>query len=135
VCVFFFLKIAQKLLGPVPFPVDRMIAILGALLEENDVESRLSAPEFKIPGEYTDMEITRVGVYCTVCIPRYTSCVQDPQLFQITELTSMSLLHRTSPPDRLDGPPMFKCAISYEDALGLAKELDVSLNDLLWDSI
>ncbi len=44
-----------------------MIAILGALLEENDVESRLSAPEFRIPGEYTDMEITRVGVYCTVC--------------------------------------------------------------------
>ena len=52
-----------------PFPVDRMIAILGALLEENDVECRLSAPEFKIPGEYTDMEITRVGVYCTVCNP------------------------------------------------------------------
>jgi origin recognition complex subunit 5 len=55
--------------------------------------------------------------------------------FQITELTSMGLLHRTSPPDRLDGPPMFKCAISYDDVLGLAKELDVSLNDLLWDSI
>jgi hypothetical protein len=28
---------------------------------------------------------------------------------------------------------MYKCRISYEDTLGLAKELDVSLNDLLWD--
>jgi origin recognition complex subunit 5 len=30
---------------------------------------------------------------------------------------------------------MFKCGISYEDTLGLAKELDVPLNDLLWDSV
>ena len=45
----------------------------------------------------------------------------------------MGLLHRTSPMDRLDGPPMFKCAISYEGVLGLARDLDVSLNDLLWD--
>lgn len=45
-----------------------MIAILGALLEENDVDSRLPAPEFTIPGEYTDMEISRVAVYNAVCI-------------------------------------------------------------------
>jgi origin recognition complex subunit 5 len=30
---------------------------------------------------------------------------------------------------------MFKCGISYEDALGLAKELDVPLNELLWDPV
>lgn len=49
------------------FPLDRLIAILGALLEENDVETRLPAPEFTIPGEYTDMEISRVAVYSAVC--------------------------------------------------------------------
>lgn len=43
-----------------------MIAILGALLEENDVDSRLPAPEFTIPGEYTDMEINRVAIYNAV---------------------------------------------------------------------
>jgi len=43
-----------------------MIAILGALLEENDVESRLPMAGLEIPGEYTDMEISRVGVYSAV---------------------------------------------------------------------
>ncbi|KAJ3507727.1 hypothetical protein NLJ89_g6139 [Agrocybe chaxingu] len=111
-------KIPQRLLGPAAFALDRMIAILGGLLEENDVDTRMGglAKEFKIPGEYTDTEIGRVGVYSTVM-----------------ELASMGLLHRTSPPDRLDGPPMFKCAVSYETTLLLAKELDVALNDLLWD--
>jgi hypothetical protein len=43
-----------------------MIAILGSLLEENDVDSRRPAREFRILGEYTDMEIGRVGIYSTV---------------------------------------------------------------------
>lgn len=47
----------------------------------------------------------------------------------------MGLLYRTSPVDRLDGPPMFKCGISYEGVLGVAKDLDVLLNDLFWDPI
>ncbi|KAF8962111.1 origin recognition complex subunit 5 C-terminus-domain-containing protein [Flammula alnicola] len=111
-------KVPQRLLGPAPFALDRMVAILGALLEENDVDSRLLAREFTIPGEYTDMEIGRVGIFSSV-----------------VELTSMRLLHRTSPTDRLDGPPMFKCAISYETVLTLAKQLDVALNDLLWDPV
>ncbi|KAF8344580.1 origin recognition complex subunit 5 C-terminus-domain-containing protein [Amanita rubescens] len=113
-------KVPQRLLGPTPFPFDRLMAILGSLLEENDVDgegSRAPADDvFHTPGEHTDMEITRVGVYTSV-----------------VELASMWLLHRTSPSDRLEGPPMYKCGISYEDTLGLAKELDVPLNDLLWD--
>lgn len=47
----------------------------------------------------------------------------------------MGLLRRTSPLDRLDGPPQFKCAISYDATLALAKELDVAVNDLLWDPV
>ncbi|KAG6868402.1 hypothetical protein C0993_003638 [Termitomyces sp. T159_Od127] len=109
-------KIPQRLLGPVAFPLDRLLAILGALLEENDVETRLPAPEFTIPGEYTDMEISRVAVYSAVM-----------------ELTSMRLIHRTTPGDRIDGPPSFKCGISYDVALVLAKQLSIPLNDLMWD--
>lgn len=60
-------KVAQRLLGPAPFTIDRMIAILGALLEENDFESRASGKQLKIPGEHTDMEIGRVGVFSCVC--------------------------------------------------------------------
>ncbi|KAF7377508.1 Origin recognition complex subunit 5 [Mycena sanguinolenta] len=97
-------------------PLDRIIAILGALLEENDVDRRLPAPEYTIPGEQTDMEIARVGVYNAVI-----------------ELADIGLLHRTSPSDKLDGPPTFKCGISYNTSAALARQLDVTLDDLLWD--
>lgn len=59
-------KVAQRLLGPAPFAIDRVIAILGALLEENDFDLRASGKQFKIPGEHTDMEIGRVGVFSYV---------------------------------------------------------------------
>lgn len=112
-------NITQRLVGPVPFPLDRLIAILGALLEENDGEVRLPAPpEYTFPGEYTDMETSRIGIVAA-----------------IMELTSMRLLHRTSLSDKIDGPPMFKCGISYHDALALARQLDVPLNDLLWEPV
>jgi origin recognition complex subunit 5 len=44
-------KVTQSL-GPTSFMLDGMPAILGALLEENDVESRIGAraSEFSIPG-------------------------------------------------------------------------------------
>ena len=46
-----------------PFPLDRMTAILGVLLEENDADTRPPAPEYTIPGEYTEMEISRVALF------------------------------------------------------------------------
>ena len=72
-------KVAQRLLSPTPFTLDRMLAILGALLEENYVDSRA---HFRVQytGEGTDMEISRVAVYAA-----------------IVELTSMP---RTSAVDR-----------------------------------
>ncbi|KAH7925660.1 hypothetical protein BV22DRAFT_1194968 [Leucogyrophana mollusca] len=109
-------KIPQRLLGPAAFPLDRLLAILGALLEENDVETRPHAAEYKLSGEYTEMEVGRAQVYAA-----------------ISELTSTRSLHRMTAPDRLDGPPMFKCGISYEVALALAKGLGVPLSDLMWD--
>ncbi|KAF7792653.1 hypothetical protein EIP86_003750 [Pleurotus ostreatoroseus] len=110
-------KIPQRLIGPMPFALDRMFAILGALLEENDIDNHPTL-EDEVPGEHTDMEISRVAVYA-----------------QVMELTSMHLLHRTSPADRLDMSPVFKCGIGYDAALDLAKELRVALNDLMWEPV
>lgn len=59
-------QIPQRLLGPLPFPLDRMFAILGVLLEENDVDTRPDAPEYRVPGEYTEMEISRTAAYAQV---------------------------------------------------------------------
>ncbi|CDO73355.1 hypothetical protein BN946_scf185008.g118 [Trametes cinnabarina] len=111
-------KIPQRLLGPTTFPLDRLIAILGVLLEENDAETRPVAPQYSLPGEYTEMEISRVAIYA-----------------QVMELTSMRLLVRTSPPDRLDGPPTFKCGIGYELAGKLARDLGIMLNDLMYEPL
>ena len=83
---------------------------------------------FHAPG---DMEVTRVGVYTAVrSLPTYLCCSWlNLKLCpcQVVELASMWLLHRTLPADKFEGLPMFKCGISYEDTLGLAKELDVPL--------
>lgn len=47
--------------------MDRVLAILGILLEEYDADSRPPAPEYKLPGEYSDMEIRRLSTYSGVC--------------------------------------------------------------------
>ncbi|KAG2128757.1 OPT oligopeptide transporter protein-domain-containing protein [Suillus bovinus] len=99
-------KVTQRLLGPVVFPLDRLLAILGALLEENDIENRPHEPCFELPGEHTDTELGRVHIYAA-----------------ITELTSMRALHRTTAFEKLEGPPMYKCGISFGVAGALAKDL------------
>jgi origin recognition complex subunit 5 len=115
-----------------------MLAILGALLEENDTDTRLSNPDFTIPGEHTDMEISRVGVYSAVRF--FLSFFLLPFVWgadkkkKVMQLVSQHLLLRTSSLDRIDGPPMFKCNVALESVLGLAKGLEVGLMDLLWES-
>jgi origin recognition complex subunit 5 len=47
------------------------------------------------------------------------------------ELTSIRLLTRMSAVDLLDGPPTFRAAVGYEMTVCLARDLDVSLGDLL----
>ncbi|KAH9834986.1 origin recognition complex subunit 5 C-terminus-domain-containing protein [Rhodofomes roseus] len=111
-------KIPQRLLGPISFGLDRLLAILGVLLEENDAETRPSAPQYSVPGEYTDVEISRVAIFA-----------------QVMELSSMRLLMRTSPPEKIDSVPTFKCGISYDTALKLAKDVGIPLNSLVWEGI
>ncbi|KAI0674235.1 origin recognition complex subunit 5 C-terminus-domain-containing protein [Trametes maxima] len=111
-------KIPQRLLGPTTFPLDRFIAILGVLLEENDADVRPAVPQYTLPGEYTEVEISRIALYAN-----------------IAELTSMRLLVRTSPADRLDGTPMYKCGIGYELAGKVARDLGIMLNDLMYEPL
>jgi len=110
-------KLPQRLVGPAAFPLDRMNAILATLLEEHDLDSRTIGPEFTQPGEYTETELMRV----------HTSGA-------ITELAAAHLLFRVSPPDRLDGPPMYKCGLSFEIALELGRDLGVPMLDLIWEA-
>lgn len=51
------------------------------------------------------------------------------------ELASMHLLHRATPSDKLDPSSTFKCGIPYEVALSIARDLEVPLNDLVWEPV
>jgi origin recognition complex subunit 5 len=47
----------------------------------------------------------------------------------------MRALHRTTAVEKLEGPPMYKCGISFRVAGEIAKGLQVPLNDLMWDPL
>lgn len=61
-------KVPQRLIGPSSFPLDRLVAILGALVEENEDYRTEALEGMNIPGEWTDMEVSRVGVLGTVSV-------------------------------------------------------------------
>ena len=58
--------IPQRLLGPTTFPLDRMMAILGFLLEAYDLDDQKPGREFFMAGSYTELELGRVHVYGAV---------------------------------------------------------------------
>lgn len=83
--------------------LDRMLGVLGALLEENiDTGIHLQTSEFSIPGEEAGVEMSRVAVYAAII----------------------------RAVDWLDGPPTFWAAVRYEMTVWLARESDVSFRDL-----
>ncbi|EPQ51438.1 hypothetical protein GLOTRDRAFT_140895 [Gloeophyllum trabeum ATCC 11539] len=114
-------KIPQRLLGPTTFPLDRMLAIMGNLMIEHEEELDFGGDEWEMEGlgreRNAEVEVGRVGV-----------------LGAITNLTQSHLLIRTSPPERIDGPPTFKCGVGYEVVLGLAREVGVSLGERIWEA-
>jgi origin recognition complex subunit 5 len=62
-------QVPQRLLGPSPFPLDRMLAILGVLLEEYDAEARAEGGMYQqqlVPGAHTELAIQRTSVLGTV---------------------------------------------------------------------
>lgn len=58
--------VPQRLLGPTTFPLDRMMAILGFLLEAYDLDNQKPGREFFVAGSYTELELGRVHVYGAV---------------------------------------------------------------------
>ena len=131
---------AQRLLGPTAFPLDRVLAILGFLLDSYDLDGRAPGPEFGVPGAYTELELGRVHVYGCVRLSRlffflHGSARCLPENVQIAELAAMHLLQCTSPADKIDGPPTYKCGINYPTALALARGLGVPLGEMIWEVV
>ncbi|KAF8514412.1 origin recognition complex subunit 5 C-terminus-domain-containing protein [Gautieria morchelliformis] len=118
-------KVPQRLVGPAAVPLDRLLAVLGALMEEHDVDGPTlgAARDEDGDGEAeaerdTEMAVGRIQVSAT-----------------ISQLVAQRLLHRTTPPDRLDAPPTFKCGVSQARAFQLAREVGIgSLAEFMWDA-
>ncbi|CDZ97002.1 Origin recognition complex, subunit 5 [Phaffia rhodozyma] len=102
-------KIPQSLLGPKAFPMDRLIAIFGSLTAEyDDVVHSLSRDELS----------STVGeTMCSVTVKNL-----------IAMLTSLHLLQRTSPADKLDGV-MFKTGITFDEAVVLSRGFGFKISD------
>ena len=68
-----------------------MIAILDALLEENDIDDRLVPSRFSISDELTYMETNRIVslLNCTFLFPYHSSHIYNRSAFQIMEFTSI----------------------------------------------
>ena len=65
-------------------------------MEENDVDGgdcRIAADKiFRIPGEYTDMEISRVGVFGTVCVNLYSTKTMQIDMSNLVHATDYGTL-------------------------------------------
>lgn len=97
------------------FPLDRLLAILGILLEEYDYDSRPQEPEYLsgVPGEETELELGRVHVYGAVrffsayrqfplsdslCVPpsRWSSCLQPGSCIEPPSQTNWTVPQRSN---------------------------------------
>ncbi|KAH8107296.1 origin recognition complex subunit 5 C-terminus-domain-containing protein, partial [Phellopilus nigrolimitatus] len=105
----------QRLIGPMTFPYDRLVAILGSLLREYD-ESEQTGQSFKyVFGLKEETDVYRVQTSAS-----------------IQELISLRVLYRTTPQERIEASS-FKCGIGYEQALSLARKLGMPLIELMWE--
>ena len=110
-------------------------------MEEHDQDvPKLSATRNDDDDDYelekdTEMAVGRIQVSATVrLIYSERPQIHLPARLQISELVAMRLLHRTTPPERIDGPPAFKCGISQARAFELARDVGIgSLADFMWD--
>ncbi|KAL5521206.1 hypothetical protein ACEPAG_9129 [Sanghuangporus baumii] len=106
-------KVSQRLVGPMSFSYDRLVAILGSLLREYDDEigKKLDdVSELKV-----EVDVYRVQTSAS-----------------IRELVSMHLLHRATAQEKLEGVS-FRCGIGYDQALLVARRLEIPLNELMWE--
>ncbi len=112
----------------------RLIAILGSLLLEYDDGARHSS-SFAGAVANVESDVYRIQTYASVCLLSF-SFYDDTHLisYKIQDLISKHLLHRTTPSERIDGM-QFKCGLTHEQGLALARRLNIPLAELMWDPI
>lgn len=103
------------------------------------LRNTISKLELSARSSHSSENTPRRNWYGYIHLERYDfgkhcCCAGADTVKKIAELSAAHLLLRVSLPDRLDGPPMYKCGISYDVALALGRELRVPMLDLIWES-
>ncbi|WVF71487.1 hypothetical protein IAT40_006293 [Kwoniella sp. CBS 6097] len=158
-------KVPQRLLGPKPFPIDRLLALFSSLYAEHAprpddllpsiggegyTSSSASSSDDENRDELDRWAASRSVAELAAKVDRKRKRENDREKrwddqvdgiamstklwSMIPQLESHGLLRRTSPQDRLDNITL-RCEIDYETAKTLAKELKITLDEYLYESI
>ncbi|PWZ03190.1 hypothetical protein BCV70DRAFT_183924 [Testicularia cyperi] len=108
----------QQLLGPRPFPIDRLLSVFQALVTE-------SAPEMSmVSGGIPPNARSSVWEYRSKSLSVYS---------QINNLVARRMLVRTSAQDKLGTSINFRTNVGYNVASVLARRVKFDLDEWLWD--
>ncbi|ORY21095.1 origin recognition complex subunit 5 C-terminus-domain-containing protein [Naematelia encephala] len=135
-------KVPQRLVGPKPFPLDRLLALFASLFSEHanrpqDLTAALSDSDSSdsdfIP-KAADRKRQRDGEREEVWEQEVEHLTMSVKLWgNIPELEAMGLLRRISPQDRLDAV-VLRCEAGYDVVKTLARELGIILDEYLYEA-
>ncbi|PWN47691.1 hypothetical protein IE53DRAFT_390179 [Violaceomyces palustris] len=119
----------QELLGPKPFPIDRLLSIFQSLITE-------SGPEIRDSNELTSL-LRRRSTITTTSSNDHTAewekvCRSAGVYSQIANLLSRRMIVRTSSAEKLNTVNL-RTNVSYRVASNLAKSVRFDLDLWLWD--
>lgn len=127
-------QVAQTLMGPKAFSLDRLIAIFGSLLMEHDRPKHADVLGTRAALEWekqVNETMASAGVHQLVRPLSSLSCRflgLTGLSLQVAHLASLHLVQRIGPADRLNGTT-FKTGIGWETAVLLGEGLGFRLNE------
>ncbi|TKY84931.1 hypothetical protein EX895_006011 [Sporisorium graminicola] len=116
----------QQLLGPKPFPIDRLLSIFQALITEAAPEMSMIYSSLVPDHDAVQAEVDRSTLweYRSKSLSVYS---------QINGLVARRMLVRTSAQDKLGTSINFRTNVSYNVVSVLAKRVKFDLDEWLWD--
>ncbi|TXT08935.1 hypothetical protein VHUM_02409 [Vanrija humicola] len=130
-------KVAQRLLGPKAFPLDRLLAMFASLYAEHGVRPTdlESDDEVAVTAAQIERKRARAAERDEQWEDEVDAVAMSVGLWSlIPELEAQGLLKRVSPVDRLDNV-MLRCEIDYETTKTLAKALKITLDEYLYEAM
>lgn len=147
-------KVPQRLLGPRPFPLDRLLAMFSSLYAEHaprpeDLQASFNG-DSDSEGEADGSSggwLNPAAVGAAAAQRRRERELARDEAWEdevdhltfsaklwalVPELEAQGLIKRTSPVDRLDGV-MLRCEVGYETVVEVAKGLRITLDEYLYE--